>query len=88
MNLNDHANKSFMETVEKLPHDVYNFTQINALNADLLTDKAVLLVFKLKDGDETRSRWVPISQLRKDNHNEIWLANWLLTRMQSDGKND
>lgn len=82
------ANQSFIRTVQPLPHDVFNYTKIEALNADLLTEKAVLLIFKLKDSDQRRSRWIPFSQLRKDNNNEIWLSNWIYSRIKSDGKND
>lgn len=82
------ANQSFLKTVQPLPHDVFNFTKIEALDADLLSEKAVLLIFKLKGSDQKRSRWIPFSQLRKDNNNEIWLSNWILERIKSDGKND
>ena len=88
MNTESFSNQSFLKTVEPLPHDVFNYTKIEALDADLLTEKAVLLIFKLKDSDQKRSRWIPFSQLRKDNNNEIWLSNWIYTRIKSDGKND
>lgn len=88
MNLTSFANKKFMETVQPLSHDVFNYTKIEALDADLLTEKAVLLIFKFKNSDQKRSRWIPFSQLRKDNNNEIWLSNWIFERIKSDGKND
>lgn len=88
MDTTSFANQSFLKTVQPLPHDVFNYTKIEAIDADLLTEKAVLLIFQLKDSDQRRSRWIPFSQLRKDNNNEIWIANWILERIKSDGKND
>lgn len=88
MKTEDPFNKRLIESVQPLPHDVFNYTKIEAFDADLLTEKAVLLIFRLKDSYQKRSRWIPFSQLRKDNNNEIWLSNWIYARIKSDGKND
>ncbi|MBI1936701.1 MAG: hypothetical protein HYS25_01110 [Ignavibacteriales bacterium] len=80
INIRTFANQSFLKTVQPLEHDVYNYTKVEALDVLLLTDKAVELLFILNG--EKVSRWIPFSQLRKDNNNEIWIANWLLEKIK------
>jgi len=82
----DNFTEHLLNAIEQLPHDVFNFTKLDARSADMFSIKAVLLVFNLNE--ERRTRWLPFSQLRKDGNNNIWIANWLLEKIQTDGKND
>ncbi len=82
----DPYNNRLLESIELLPRDVYNFTRINIISADLFSDKAVLMVINI-DGNN-RSRWVPFTQLKKDRNNNVWIKSWLLIKIKSDGRND
>jgi hypothetical protein len=86
MKTNSYANQGFLETVKLLPHNVFEYVKIDALEAELLTEKAVLLLFNLDK--EKKSNWIPFSQLRKDNNNEIWLSKWWLQNKILNSKND
>jgi hypothetical protein len=69
-----------LESTNKLPSDVFNFTHLKIECISLLTEKAVELFFNV-NGKNYKS-WIPFSQLRKDNQNEIWVANWLLNKLK------
>ena len=80
MELNSFTNRSFLETLQLLPHEVFNYTKIDAHEADLLTEKAVFLTFDLKR--VRHERWIPFSQLRKDNNNIVWLSKWMIKNLK------
>jgi hypothetical protein len=77
---------ALLKAIDTLPHDVFNFTKLNIACISLLTDKAVELFFNVND--KKYESWIPFSQLRKDNNNEIWIANWLLERIKTNSKNE
>lgn len=80
MNSNSFANQSFLKTVEPLSHNVYAYTQIEALEAELISEKAAFLVFKFNG--TKHERWIPYSQLRKDTKENIWLSNWFIKQLK------
>jgi primosomal protein N'' len=82
----DNWTEKLLKSIESLPHEVYKFTKLDARSADMFSEKSVLLIFYLDD--KRRSRWLPFSQLRKDNNNNIWLATWLAEKLKKDLKND
>lgn len=86
MKSDDPFNQRLLKSIEQLPHDVFNYTKLQVIDIDLFSDKAVCLVFNLDN--ERRSRWIPYSQLKKDNKENVWITNWLFTKIRSDRRND
>jgi len=75
-----------LRSIEPLPHNVYDYSKLDLIDVDIFSLKAALLIFNLDD--KKRSRWIPLSQIKKDKHNNIWLPNWLLDKIKTDDKND
>ncbi len=82
----DNFTKHLLESIELLPQDVYNYTKLDVEAADMFSLKAASLRFHLNG--VKRYKWVPFSRLRKDNKNNIWIANWLLEKIKKDPRDD
>ncbi len=82
---NDPMKEELLKAVEKLPHNVYEFTKLASPQIDLLSLKAAFIIC---NNDEIKiERWIPFSQLKRDRNNDIWISNWLLNKIMEDEKN-
>lgn len=81
---NDKWYMLLLEKIQLLPNNVYEFTQIDLQRVDLFSEKATFLTFKLNGVQH--ERWIPYSQLKKDNNNNLWLSNWLINNMKLNKK--
>jgi hypothetical protein len=82
----DNFTKHLLESIEPLPQDVYNYTKLDVEAADMFSLKAAYIRFLLNS--VKRYKWIPFSRLRKDNNNNIWIANWLLEKIKKDTCDD
>lgn len=67
-----------LNTIEPLPHNVYDYTHLYIIDFMKETKDAMLLWIKLyhhSDADSF-SGWIPKSVLRIDNNKDLWIANW------------
>jgi len=72
MNLKD----EFLKSIQPLPSDVYNYNSIELAKIEIMTDRAAMLRFRIKHTDRFGTHWVPLSHIRKDKKNSIWLSKW------------
>lgn len=62
-------------SVSNLPTDVYNHTKISKFFEFQRNTKQAILITK-----GIKEQWLPLSVLRQDNNEEIWVQNWFLEK--------
>lgn len=77
--------KQLLSKIEPLPQNVYNFIKIELLRIDLFSKGAAFLVFKTEE--HTHERWIPYSQIKKDNNNNLWISKWLYNKLKLNQEN-
>ena len=67
-----------LNTIDPLPHDVYDYTHLIVIDFIKQTEKAVMIWVKQhrhSDADSF-SGWIPKSVLRVDSNKDLWIADW------------
>lgn len=69
---------SILNTINPLPHDVYDYTHLKVIDFIKSTNKAVNMWIEQYNynGSDGYSGWIPKSVLRVDRNNELWIQNW------------
>ena len=79
--MNDSWISLLLDKIEILPHNVFDYTKIELHRIDLFSTKAAFLIFTIRK-DIRHERWIPYSQLKKDNNDCLWLSKWMIKNLK------
>ncbi len=76
MNIKD----ALFDSIEKLPSDVFNYHKVEFAGVSLMTDRAAMIKFRINSTDKFTITCLPLSQLKKDNNNNLWISRSMCQR--------